>query len=245
MADASLGTRPRLMSQVYEREFAALLRRIESTPGVQPVELTAFWPKIGGRYAGDLMIVGRSVNGWVDRWVPGGPMKAQDVAAQARATGEWVTNEDQLGWVLDRWKRRDGRYDTSRSQFWETIRLITTGLDPAWSADWPSRITWTNLVKVAPWKRGNPGGPLLDVQRQSAPALLDREIEELDPQRVVVFAGRWWFEPFASALGLAVDWRDGLVEGVAKADRRWVVAVHPMTRSPRRVADEVIAALAE
>jgi hypothetical protein len=31
---------------------------------------------------------------------------------------------DQLGWVLDRWKRGDGGYDTSMSQFWETIRRV-------------------------------------------------------------------------------------------------------------------------
>jgi len=36
------------------------------------------------------------------------------------------------------------------------------------------------------------------------------------------------------------------VQGVAnERDRRWVVAVHPMTRSPRAVAEAVIAALEE
>ncbi len=44
-----------------------------------------------------------------------------------------------------------------------------------------------------------------------------------------------------------VQWWEGLVEGFAgdNAGRRWVIAVHPMTRSPRAVADAVLDAFAE
>jgi hypothetical protein len=59
---------------------------------------------------------------------------------------------------------------------------------------------------------------------------------------VLVLTGRWWFEPFADYLGLAVDWQAGLVEGVADdGSRRWVIAPHPQGK-PRRIHATVIAA---
>jgi len=77
---------------------------------------------------------------------------------------------------------------------------------------------------------------------QMGPFLLAREIVELNPSRVLVLTGRWWFEPFAERLGLAVDWGAGLVEGVADdGSCRWVIAPHPQGK-PRRMHGEVIAA---
>jgi hypothetical protein len=173
-------------------------------------------------------------------------MEASVLAAIARRGGESTVNGDPLGWVMDRWKRRDGGYDTSTSQFWTTIRHIVLAGHPEWPEIWPSHIVWTNLAKFAPWAGGNPGGSLLAIQREDGPALIRREIDELSPRTVVVFSGRWWFEPFAAGLGLDVKWRAGLVEGVAdEPGRRWIIACHPMTRSPRAVAEAVLAAMAE
>jgi len=43
--------------------------------------------------------------------------------------------------------------------------------------------------------------------------LLEREVAELAPRRVLALTNRWWFEPFAEALGVDVQQREGLVEG--------------------------------
>lgn len=151
-----------------------------------------------------------------------------------------------MGWVLDRWGDSDGGYDTARSQYWNTARRVIEGLHPDWEADWPSHLAWTNLAKVAPYDGGNPGSASLRIQRgANGTALLTREVEELAPRRIVAFTDRWWFAPFAEALGVDLDERDGLVEAVGcRGEQRVVVAVHPMTRSPRAVADAIIAAFA-
>ena len=231
------------LSTDYEREYAALLEAIQRDRGIQPRELTMFWPKIGRQYDGDLLVVGRSVNGWFDRWDLDLYTSPRELAALARRTGEGLENGDQLGWVLGRWKNRDGGYDTSTSQFWQTIRRVVLGLVGQDETDWPSRIAWSNVTKVAPWRSGNPGSPLLALQLAMGPALLAREVDELQPRRVLALTGSWWFRPFAEALGFSVDWRSGLVEGVGgRHGRRLVVAVHPMTRSPRAVAEAVLAA---
>lgn len=233
------------LSVEYEAAYAELIARVATSPSIRPRELALFWPKVGRSYDGDLLVVGRAVNGWIDRWDLDAPSDAHALAATARATGEGTVNGDQLGWILDRWKQPDGGYDTATSQYWQTVREVTLDGHPEREAHWPSHIAWTNLGKLAPWAGGNPGSRLLAIQRELCPALLRREVNELAPRLVVVLTGRWWFEPFAEALGLAVDWREGLVEGVAdESGRRWVIAVHPMTRSPHAVARAVLDATA-
>jgi hypothetical protein len=236
---------PVRLSARYEAEYAAYLAAIAATPGIPP-ELNMFWPKVGARYVGDVLVIGKATNGWIDRWVPGERPDTMALARIARATAEDGVNGDQLGWVLDQWQRRDDRYDTSRSQFWQTIRRVSQYLRPDTAQDWPSVVAWTNLVKVGPWNKGNPAGHLLGVQLREGPRLLAREIEDLNPRLVVALTGGGWFRHFSPLLGLDFDWHGGLVEGVQTSGaRRWVIAVHPMTRSPEAVANAIVDARPE
>jgi hypothetical protein len=237
---------PTRLDAAYEAGYVAQLRALQATPGIRSRELALFWPAIGARYSGELLVVGRAVNGSNDQWLLDSAEHPARAARRARLSAEADDRRDPLGWVLDRWKARDGGYDTSSSQFWEATRRVVLAAQPDASDDWASRVAWTNLAKVAPWQGGNPGSRLRRVLGEHSPGLLRREVEALKPTRVVVFAGRSWFEPFAGALGLEVEWRDGHVEGVANdGSRRWVIAVHPMTRSPKAVADAVSAAWSE
>src|SRR4051812_2025538 len=101
------------------------------------LELTPFWPKAGARYVGDLLVIGRATNGWIERWLPSEGKEPEEVARLARQSGEGLTNGDQLGWVLDRWRPLDGGYSTATSQFWQTSRLLMQSLRPN-ESDWPS-----------------------------------------------------------------------------------------------------------
>jgi len=231
-----------ILSREYEAGYIDLLARVAATR-IRPPETSLFWPKVGRLYDGELLLIGRAVNGWIDRWNTSAPADLAALAAAARATAEDGVNGCPMGWVLDRWKRGDGDYDTARSQFWFTAREFVLTDHADWEADWPSHLAWSNLAKVSRWTKGSPSGRLRRAQLPAAVELLAREVEELAPRRILVFAGRDWFAPYAAGLGLDMDWRDGLVEGVSR-DRRWVVAVHPMTRSPYRVADAATEAFA-
>jgi hypothetical protein len=237
-----VATAPVRLSDAYERMFAAQLDAIASTPAI-PSELNMFWPKIGSRYDGDLLVIGRATNGWIDRWEPGSHPDMRALARIARGTGEDGVNGDQLGWVLDRWGRSDG-YNTSKSQFWSTIRRVAIHLRPDAADAWTSVIAWTNFAKVGPWNKGNPPSRLLAPQLRLGPQLFAQEIQDLRPRHVVAFTGRWWFATFTAELRLDIRWQTGLVEGVADSPgTRWVVAVHPQTRSPAGVAGAVIGSL--
>jgi hypothetical protein len=231
---------------VYDHAYASMLTEVGATPGVEPNELTGFWPMIGHSYTGKLMVIGRAVNGWIDKITleelrtPGRP---EAVASLMRQTGEG-DGSCPMGWVVWRWGLRGG-YSTARSAYWRFVRRSLAAVDPESVDDpaWSSRLVWSNLAKIAPWAGGNPGGRLLEVQRRLGPELLRLEIEACQPQVVLVLAGRWWSEPFTDALGLDVAWRDGLLEGVADdRARRWIIGPHPQGK-PRALWDEVAAVL--
>jgi hypothetical protein len=239
-------TPPRWESTADAANYDALLVALGQARRVGPERLAAFWPMVGTAYRGDLLLVGRAVNGWIDAvdvHELGDPEARGALLAAARKTSEGH-DDDPMGWVVGAWGRRGG-YSTSRSQFWRTARRVLAGVDRASAEDpwWPSRLAWTNLCKLAPYAGGNPGGALLRVQRALAPTLLRREIEELAPKLVLVLAGRWWFEPFAEALGLDVHWQDGLVGGVADdGQQRWVIAPHPQGRPEGAMSEKVLEA---
>lgn len=154
-----------------------LLTEVSLTPGVRPDELAAFWPMVGHKYGGRLLVVGRAVNGWIDPC----PM--------AWATSSWVTGQ---------------AYSTARSSFWRFIRRVLARVDPDSAHDpaWSSRLAWTNLAMLAPWACGNPGGSIARVQRTLGPELMAIDVETLRPEYVLVLAGRWWTKPFLERLGL-------------------------------------------
>jgi hypothetical protein len=246
MSDGS-ATTPLVLSDSYGSAFVGMLETVGATPGVGPDELAVFWPMVGHAYRGELLVVGKAVNGWIDQVTLDqlhSPALCTELAGVARRTSEG-DGSCPMRWVTDRWRPGDGDYSTARSAFWRHIRRVLAAVDPESADDplWSGRLAWSNLAKLAPWKGGNPGGPLLDVQRRLGPDLLRREVAELAPRRVLVLTGRSWFEPFADGLGLDVQWRDGLVHGVAdEPGRRWVIAGHPQGK-PRTIIDEVIAAL--
>ena len=235
------GTR---LSLAYRELYESLLRAVATTPDVEPDVLASFWPMVGHRYTGALMVIGRAVNGWIDQVAVRD--LADPAACSAAAAAARRTSEDSGGcpmrWVTNAWGRPVGQYSTARSAFWRFVRSVLVATDPASRDDplWSSRLVWSNLAKLAPWAGGNPGGALLEVQRELGPGLLAAEIDELRPRRVLVLTGRWWAEPYVDALGLGVDWRPGLVEGVGmQGERGWVIAPHPQ-RKPRELLSLVI-----
>ena len=151
-----------------------------------------------------------------------------------------------MGWVTDRWGATDG-YNTARSAFWRVLRRFVLA-NPANQADpehWSSRLVWTNLYKVSPAAGWNPGGDLQQAQRPSAIELLALEIDAFRPRRILALTGSW-IDPFVADLGLSLETRSGLVEGVGSArGAAWVIAKHPMGKPGDLFVSEVTQAFAD
>lgn len=234
--------------QEYETIFDQILQDVAMAATKLDVPLAPFWPIRGAAYDGGLLVIGRSVNGWIESWTA---RQLREPAIRRSAVERMRSNAEpvdvcRMGWVTELWGAREG-YNTRTSAFWRVLRRIilsdtSTGHDPA---RWSSRLAWTNLYKVSPAARGNPGAALQRAQRQSAIELLSLEIEQFAPRRVLAMTGGW-IGPFSDGLGLQLDSRSGLVEGVGmRGDCAWVVAKHPMGKPEGPFVSEVLAAFAE
>jgi hypothetical protein len=226
----------------YETAFERLLADVAfATPADVP--LVPFWPLRGAAYDGELLVIGRSVNGWVEDWTAAqlrDPDQRTAAVALLRRDAE-PADRDRMAWVTDLWGARDG-YNTRRSAFWRVLSRFV----PGGGADgWPGRLVWTNLYKVSPAAGWNPGADLQRAQRPAATELLRRELTAYAPRRVLALTGSW-IDPFAGGLGLTIATRGGLVEGLGERDgTAWVVAKHPMGKPEDRFVAEVTDAFAE
>lgn len=236
------------LSRSYETIYERMLSEVASAVSDPDVPLVPFWPIRGAAYDGELLVIGRSVNGWIEDWTARQlrelPVR-QSAVERMRSNAEPV-DRCRMGWVTELWDAREG-YNTHRSAFWRVLRRITAndttpGLD---DSRWSSRLAWTNLYKVSPAAGWNPGADLQRAQRGSAIELLNLEIKELAPRRVLALTGGW-IGPFWDGLGLKLTTRSGLVEAVGmKGDCAWVVAKHPMVKPEGPLVREVLAAFAD
>jgi hypothetical protein len=229
---------------IYDETFDRMLGNLAAVAGDPEVPLVPFWPLRGSRYDAELLVIGRSVNGWIEDWTSRqlqDPVIRRAVVAHMRRDAE-PENADRMAWVTDLWGATTG-YSTRRSAFWRVLRLISDGDDP--SPDWPSRLVWTNLYKVSPAAGWNPGADLQRAQRSVAAELLLLEIDAYAPRRVLALTGGW-ISPFAHPLGLDLEPGGGLVEWAGtKGGRHWVVAKHPMRKPEGPFVEEVRSAFAQ
>jgi hypothetical protein len=237
-----------MLSQTYETIFEQALLDVALAATELDVPLAPFWPLRGAAYDGGLLVIGRSVNGWVESWTARQlrePSIRRAAVERMRSDAE-PADRCRMAWVTDLAGPNDV-YNTNLSAFWRVLRRIvlsdtSTGLD---DARWSSRLAWTNLYKVSLGAGWNPGADLQRAQRRSAIELLNREVEQFAPRRVLALTGGW-IGPFSDGLGLHLTTRSGLVEGVGmKGDCAWVVAKHPMMKPEGPFVSEVLAAFAD
>jgi hypothetical protein len=236
------------MPEEYDLAYARLLADVAGAAADPAAEVTPFWPIVGWKYDGSLMVIGRSVNGWIENWPLGqlaDPVVRREVTRRTRADAEPLDRCRML-WVTDLAGPTQHHYNTNRSAFWRVLRALSLDLAGAEETDWPSALAWTNLYKVAPAAGWNPGPDLQRAQRNAAIPLLGIEIETLRPKRILALTGRGWIAPFLEALGDDFEWRSGLVEGVGRrGSAAVVVARHPMKKPHLPFVREVRAAFDE
>ena len=239
------------LSATYTNIYADLLKSVGSNSNIEPEVQTAFWPVRGHHFDGDLFVIGRFTNGWHDDWLKSDMVSESlrpQIIERIRSHSE-VEQKCALDWVVN--TPYDLGYNPNMSAFWRVIKKISLeGVqDSQRVANWPTWICWSNLYKIAPQKpKGETTTPepkkrSKDTQFPFSVRLIQQELEEFCPRRVLVLAGASWFRPFAKELGLEVKWNQGYAEGVAGAsNRKWVIAQHPMTKPEAPFVDEVLQA---
>lgn len=196
------------------------------------VRLTPFSGVKGSKYTGQLMVVGRAVNGWKSCFTPQQALDRGKRVEIIQETCSGTANDSTcpMAWVTNDWgatgykctvcghlfndkvnhctqcnqEAVEERYDTKASAFWRTVKLLveTRGIADVSKPDWPSHLVWTDLYKVSPEKGGNPSSTLCTIQFEACKELFLYEIESWRPRCIVFFTGNDWAEPFLKALHL-------------------------------------------
>ncbi|WP_156342965.1 hypothetical protein [Devosia sp. A16] len=220
--------------------------------------LTGFMAMEGASYSGDLMWVGRAVNGW--RGIGRSPLEladpgtAADFAASAlRAAGQPGPGGDvcPMRWVTDHWGTTRHGYNTKRSAFWRTSKRVMGALvdEPSSTVKWVSRMVWSNLYKVAPAAGWNPGSKVAEAQLDGCRKLLSVELATYKPRHLVFATGMDWAAPFldpimfrqTSGSTAPVVYGDLVLEDVKIG--RYAVPRHPMGKDEGDWVQQVVAAL--
>lgn len=217
-------TAPGPLSPAFEAAYDQLLVELAEYHQAMPDEVCLHWPMHEPSYSGRLLVVGQALNGWGHMRVPADFADAEVRRRELAATRRSSEKDGAFEWMRPRvWSR----------PFWKLARVAMTAMDLRLD-----QIAWANLAQVSPAEGGNPGGELHWRQHRHGGELLRLEVEELDPEVVLVVSGRGYSEPFISSAGLAPAWSrrgalqfDGTLDG-----RRWIIVSHPGTFAHRYLA---------
>ncbi|MGD0019959.1 MAG: hypothetical protein ABSD62_11950 [Candidatus Limnocylindrales bacterium] len=120
----------------------------------------------------------------------------------------------------------------SGSPFWTLSERTCLALEPAGETPWYARYAWSNLFPLA-WGDNNKspwvGDGLWEPQYEHVPAYFWETVGSLDPTRILILAGKGFWDQTAGALGLAglarLDWP--LIAGGQVDGRSIVWTYHP------------------
>lgn len=253
------------MATIEERNLLA--ERLFSSVGTNAAklpneEITGFLSMKGHAYNHELMVIGRAVNRFAEGILPNNlcnPVLSTQYAQNIfdAVIGGVIEDRNRcpMLWVTDWWgtDRAGSNYNTAKSAFWRVIRQIINELHIPCVNDqnWPSHLVWSNLYKIAPSKGGNPGSKLCDIQLQGCLELLQMEVTNYLPRRILFLTGINWARPFITALHGNINARNpafthveayGSANTAAEHQYRFVVASHPMGKPECPWVNEVLQA---
>ncbi len=228
--------------RILEKE---ILRPIGHAANKLSEKVVGFMAVKGNLYRRELMVVGRSANGWTDAIPPSQlaePDKCVCYSEVVKKNSSGSSKACPMKWVKDYWQNPEG-YNTKRSAFWRAILKVMEGLEIAFENDpWPSHLVWSDLYKVSPAKGGNPGNRLCRVQLKGCKSLFDTELDIYQPSRLLLLAGWDWAKDFVAS-DCRTHSNTGFVEATGRRkETRIVVARHPQGKLEGEWVENVLAA---
>ena len=150
-------------------------------------EITGISANARRYYSGELMVVGRAVNGWTKRsWTPSSLSSKKDAADSAHHVLKNICRSEVAVGFCRAWSYskpwpsnwRNPSSNSQKSAFWRVIRDVVGELHIAdMNTDvWPSHLIWSNLYKISPAAGNNPSGNHRSIQRPDCIDLLETEI---------------------------------------------------------------------
>lgn len=224
------------MTSAQSRAEAAYLRMLDGVAQraarMEGRVIASHWPFVGSDYR-RLLVVGQALAGWDDEtspalWRPmdlladGGPRRVLELSQR------WAAAKPEP--ISEPLRTRSG------SGFWKISERVVMALEPTGAGPWFSRSAWWNLFPLGWGDRvessRSPSGPLWMAQVDHVADLFWSTVEVLDPKRVIILAGKGYWDPMAGPLGLA-DLelkRKPLIAADLRDGRTFVWSYHPQGR---------------
>lgn len=186
------------LKKLYTELIRILIDKRDKYP---ETNLAVFSSSVGKNYNGNVMVVGRAVNGWKHNLNPYSEQSVQECVVSLHH----AIDTDNLDWVQEKWECRND-YNTRKSAFWRVAKSISAVVNSHESFH-TDAIAWTNLYKVAKAKEddpskkagGNPSGRLQNAQFTICKQIFDAEVELLKPKNIVFLTGMDWVGDFLSS----------------------------------------------
>lgn len=224
----------------------------ENNSKIGKYQLTGFSYMVGDLYKGDLFVVGRSVNGWTDGYLPEELLlkKNQDNFLNSIITSTENKESCPMNWIIDAWGTNKHHYNTKRSAFWRVIRklIVYLSITSAESENWSSYLSWSNLYKISPCNGGNPANYLCSLQFDICYEILLLELYNLMPKKILLLTGWDWANWFLNRMNLQkieimdsiyIDWTGFLKINSTKNPIPLVVAKHPQGKPENNLVKDI------
>jgi hypothetical protein len=195
----------------YQLMNQLLLQIAEQKQQLKNIKLCAFAPLKGHQSSGELMIVGRAVNGWDQKWFPddNSELYQREIILKHLFNSNEREDKCPLSWIRDSWNSnikdelgQEVNYHAIRSAVWRVFKRITETMGICDDQNWPSHLIWSNLYKISPADGGNPYASLMGIQEDICLKLLKLEILEWSPKKIIFFTGIDWANPFLEYLSV-------------------------------------------
>lgn len=187
-----------------------------------------------------LMFCGQAINGWF-----GNGWKLSDLKTE-KGKNKIKKNSKQES--ENEWDFDDLEEKCKTKPFFRIVKAILIdhyNIDPA---KYPSYFIWTNLMKIAPFERGNPNNTEFNAQINACTKIFKYELDYYKPKNVIIFSGAIegdsnWAYNFMKELGNKHP-RDNssgkIIEELYKYKSTNIITVIRPERKPKGVTEELI-----
>jgi len=240
------------MTSEEERIFTKLLSKIGQNETVLRNNPLTFFCAIQGQQSNqELMVVGRSVNGWTTERTPNqlnSQSASRTLIQEMRGFSQSTDSNCPMNWVVQSEGAKP--YNTRRSAFWRVMRNVSFNLFVGVNSErWSSSLIWSNLYKVSPSSGGNPSAKLIAIQLPFCIQLLRQELLQWTPKRLLFLTGWSWAAPFFQdgQIIFAQEESRKFVEAVGYIQVsgsihriRTVIAPHPQSKDETSITQQII-----
>jgi hypothetical protein len=199
-----------------------------------------FCPTIGLHYSDncELLVYGQATNGWANEWtIKNIETDCDKIVKESLEYSTEKTGVCPLEWVNEQWTF----YKLYRSFFWNVTYKLVQKYYGKTDDNWTHIIAWSNLMKIAPAKEGNPDDFEYEAQLEHGAKLFRQELLDLKPKNVIVITNLSWIEPILKKLNISFEKADGVyTEAICKFNNsNIIITKRPFVGKHQPFIDEI------